>query len=87
MRIYLLLLALLPTLVYAQVDMGLPSGLKWMHYNVDAKNETDRGLYFSWGALKRTKPRGDPYMDEDDYANSCANTHPFRGGMIAGCQS
>lgn len=67
MRIYLLLLALLPTLVYAQVDMGLPSGLKWMHYNVDAKNETDRGLYFSWGALKRTKPRGDPYMDEDDY--------------------
>lgn len=21
------------------------------------------------------------------YANSCANTHPFRGGMIAGCQS
>lgn len=21
------------------------------------------------------------------YASSCANTHPFRGGMIAGCQS
>lgn len=21
------------------------------------------------------------------YAKSCANTHPFRGGLIAGCQS
>ena len=23
---------------------------------------------------------------DEVYANSCANTHPFRGGMIAGCQ-
>ena len=34
---------------FEYVDLGLPSGTKWAKCNVGAKNETDFGLYFSWG--------------------------------------
>ena len=34
---------------FEYVDLSLPSGTKWATCNVGAKNETDFGLYFSWG--------------------------------------
>lgn len=34
---------------YTQVDLGLPSGLKWADRNVGAETPQDNGLYFSWG--------------------------------------
>ena len=37
---------------FEYVDLGLPSGTKWATCNVGAKNETDCGLYFSWGETK-----------------------------------
>ena len=32
------------------VDLGLPSGTKWMKCNIGAETETDIGLYFQWGS-------------------------------------
>lgn len=32
-----------------QVDLGLPSGIKWASCNLGAKNETGYGDYYSWG--------------------------------------
>ena len=37
---------------FEYVDLDLPSGTKWATCNVGAKNETDCGLYFSWGETK-----------------------------------
>ena len=34
---------------YADVDLGLPSGLKWADRNVGAETPQDNGLYFDWG--------------------------------------
>ena len=34
---------------YAEVDLGLPSGIKWADKNVGAKTPWDNGAYFSWG--------------------------------------
>ena len=34
---------------YVAVDLGLTSGLKWANVNVGAMNETEAGMYFSWG--------------------------------------
>jgi hypothetical protein len=31
------------------VDLGLPSGTKWMKCNIGAEKETDYGFYFQWG--------------------------------------
>lgn len=31
------------------VDLGLPSGTKWMKHNIGAETEIDYGLYFQWG--------------------------------------
>ena len=37
---------------FEYIDLDLPSGTKWATCNVGAKNETDCGLYFSWGETK-----------------------------------
>lgn len=31
------------------VDLGLPSSTKWAKSNLGSSNETDNGLYYSWG--------------------------------------
>ena len=33
------------------VDLGLPSGTKWMKCNIGATKETDFGLFFQWGDI------------------------------------
>jgi hypothetical protein len=45
--------ALLPTLedYNNSVDLGLPSGTRWMKFNVGATTEQGAGLYFSWGNI------------------------------------
>ena len=37
---------------YEQVDLGLPSGLKWAKCNVGAKTETGYGYCFQWGDIE-----------------------------------
>lgn len=37
---------------YEDVDLGLPSGLKWADKNIGAENPWDNGLYFSWGNVE-----------------------------------
>ena len=34
---------------YEEVDLGLPSGLKWANKNIGAQTVEDYGTYFSWG--------------------------------------
>ena len=64
---------------YVEVDLGLPSGKKWLDRNIGASSPTDWGGYFSWGnsegVLKVTESMtldevtklliGDSYTDED----------------------
>ena len=64
---------------YVEVDLGLPSGKKWLDRNIGASSPTDCGGYFSWGnsegVLKVTESMtldevtklliGDSYTDED----------------------
>ena len=37
------------TITYEDVDLGLPSGLKWAKCNIGAETETDYGVFFQWG--------------------------------------
>lgn len=48
------------------VDLGLPSGLKWMKCNLGAEKETDYGLYYQWGGTKG-------YSASDGYNFSSSN--------------
>lgn len=64
---------------YVEVDLGLPSGKKWLDRNVGAESPLDNGGYFSWGnsegVLKVTETMsldevtklliGDSYTEED----------------------
>jgi len=34
------------------VDLGLPSGLKWVNKNIGATGITDYGQYFAWGEVQ-----------------------------------
>lgn len=54
---------------YQMIDLGLPSGIKWANMNVGATSETDKGLYFQWGAT-------DGYADG---SHSWIGMHPFNG--------
>lgn len=44
-----------------QVDLGLPSGLKWASFNVGAKSENGYGKYFEWGCEATEKEGWDTY--------------------------
>lgn len=35
---------------FANVDLDLPSGTKWLKHNIGADSETECGKYFQWGA-------------------------------------
>ena len=54
------------------VDLGLPSGLKWMSMNMGANEIDDHGLYFQWGATEGYK-----YSDKN---HSSWSTAPFNNG-------
>ena len=41
-----------PSTGYGEVDLGLPSGIKWADRNVGAETPQDYGAYFSWGNVE-----------------------------------
>ena len=45
-----------------EIDLGLPSGLKWASRNLGAPSPRDNGAYFAWG---ETKPKWD--FNPDNY--------------------
>lgn len=49
------------------VDLGLPSGRLWATCNIGAKNPTDCGDYFAWGAVE-------PYNLDDFNTDNYENT-------------
>lgn len=59
-----------PTPTVEVVDLGLPSGTKWMKYNVGANSETEYGLLFQWGDT----------VGYDDASHSTWETTPFNNG-------
>ena len=55
------------------VDLGLPSGAKWMKCNIGATKETDYGLFFQWGDIVG-------YDESTAAAHSTRSTCPGNGG-------
>lgn len=59
-----------------QVDLGLPSSIKWADRNIGAEHPCDSGLYFSWGNIEghAVDENGniiDGYLfDSETYSNS-----------------
>ena len=37
-------------ITYSTIDLGLPSGTLWANKNIDAKSESDKGVYFQWAS-------------------------------------
>ena len=58
---------------YENVDLGLPSGLKWAKCNVGATSETDYGSYFQWGDIE-DKSNSDYNWATYKYCNGSYNT-------------
>lgn len=52
---------------FAQIDMGLPSELKWAALNLGAEKETDPGLYYTWGGIGGGKGRWRDYPFTEKY--------------------
>ena len=42
----------IPQLEYREIDLGLPSGIKWADRNVGAKSPEARGAVFTWGSVE-----------------------------------
>ena len=56
----------IPAITYGEVDLGLPSGLKWADRNVGAETPQDNGAYFSWGSTSGVSISGtDKYLEDD----------------------
>ena len=53
-------------ITYGEVDLGLPSGLKWADRNVGAETPQDNGAYFSWGSTSGVSIDGTDKWLEDD---------------------
>ena len=53
------------------VDLGLPSGTKWLKYNVGATKEDECGYFFQWGSV-------DGF---NDASHSTWATCPFNDGL------
>lgn len=68
------------------VDLGLPSGIKWVDRNIGAENPWDNGLYFSWGnvvghAVDENGNTTDGYsFDENTYATTLGGQ--YKGGEL-----
>ena len=56
----------IPAITYGEVDLGLPSGLKWADRNVGAETPQDNGAYFSWGSTSGVSIDGTDKWLEDD---------------------
>ena len=53
-----------PSEGYGEVDLGLPSGIKWADRNVGAETPQDNGAYFSWGNVEGVVSNGTTKMSE-----------------------
>lgn len=51
---------------YEEVDLGLPSGLKWANKNIGAQTEEDYGTYFSWGNTDGYTVSGTKFLTVDE---------------------
>ena len=56
----------IPVITYGEVDLGLPSGIKWADRNVGAETPQDYGAYFSWGSTSGVSINGTDKRLEDD---------------------
>lgn len=56
----------IPVITYGEVDLGLPSCIKWADRNVGAENPWDNGAYFSWGSTSGVSIIGIEKWLEDD---------------------
>jgi hypothetical protein len=51
---------------YQVVDLGLPSGTKWLDRNIGAKTVDDCGAYFSWGNTDGYAVSGTKFLTVDE---------------------
>lgn len=51
---------------YEEVDLGLPSGLKWANKNIGAQTVDDYGTYFSWGNTDGYTVSGTKFLTVDE---------------------
>jgi len=49
------------------VDLGLPSGTKWMKSNIGATKPSDLGLYFQWGDTQGYEDASEHQFSWDEY--------------------
>lgn len=54
------------------IDMGLPSGLLWATYNIGADQQTDLGLFFSWGNVEGHRIGEEYDFSQAEYATTPA---------------
>ena len=60
--------------VYASVDLGLPSGTLWATHNIGATKPEEYGDLFAWGATEPYRLSGTTPIDNtNNYASSYAN--------------
>ena len=67
--------------VVVDVDLGLPSGLKWANMNVGASSPEDYGNYYAWG---ETTTKSNYTRDSYQYHNGSSFLHI--GSNISGTQ-
>ena len=53
-------------ITYEEVDLGLPSGLKWANKNIGAQTVEDCGAYFSWGNTEGYTISGTKFLTVDE---------------------
>lgn len=53
-------------ITYEEVDLGLPSGLKWANKNIGAQTVEDYGTYFSWGNTEGYTISGTKFLTVDE---------------------
>lgn len=53
-------------ITYEEVDLGLPSGLKWANKNIGAQTVEDYGTYFSWGNTDGYTVSGTKFLTVDE---------------------
>lgn len=61
---------------FANVDLDLPSGTKWLKHNIGADSETECGKYFQWGATVG-------YYSDAAKSHSTWTTCPGNGGSFS----
>ena len=70
---------------YEWVNLGLPSGIKWATYNVDADKPEGYGYYFAWGETETKDTYSwDNYKygsDSSQLTKYCNNSDMGKGGF------